>query len=204
MSAEDDADLGQAVVVVVHVQWSHGHDQGHHELADDQRDQRGHDRRSTQDLAKRSAVGHVGGSFRGDVGQLEWVGTQQTNRQQCRQSHEQHGHEIGSGELGQSQAQRDPAGGLHEVRSHDRADRRAPYDRADRRCATCSRVHVGSRVPRQLVGAVPKSDEEGRCEEQRERPDDHGQRGAERSADTDQVPGGQPRATASGAGHETG
>ena len=70
---QDDAHGGQVVPVLGHVERRHRHDQDHHDLADDERDDRRRDARAAQDLPDRAdarARVVAGREARGLVGEL--------------------------------------------------------------------------------------------------------------------------------------
>ena len=139
-------------------------------------------------------MGRVEVLARRPVGEVVRVGAQHDGREDRGRPDEGDRDEVRAGELGEADRRREGAGGCHQVRSDDGADRRAPHDDADRRRASIGRVHVGGGVARELVRGVAEPDQDRSGEEGRERGGDDPERGDDRADDRDDVAEGQPEA----------
>ena len=202
---QHDAHGGQVVPVLGHVERRHRHDQDHHELADDERDDRRRDARAAQDLPDRADAGArvvAGRQARGLVRELVRVGAEQGEGQDRGEADEHDRHEVRTGQLGQARLDREVAGDRDQRRPDHRADGRAPDHDADRGRPPIGRDHVAGRVARELVGAVAEADQERAGQQQRERARQHGRGGDQRAHHAEAVAGGEAGTPATAPGHE--
>ena len=196
VAGEDDPDGGQRVAVLGHVERGHRHDQDHHELADDERDDRrahagpAEDRRRSARACGRCR--RASSSSVAAIGELVRVGPEEREREDGRGAHEHDRHEVRPREHRQPEVHRRSAGDRGERRPDDRADRRRPHDEPDRRGAARGRGHVRVRVPREVVARVPEADEQRPDQEQREQRAHDGGGRDERADHADRVARRQP------------
>jgi len=203
VAREDQAHGREIVAVGGHVERGHRHDQGHHELAGDQGDDRGRHAGAAQD-GPNWPHGHRRGVLVGQVvivGQLVRVGAKEGERRDGRDAHEHHRHEIGPGEHRQADGHRARTGDGHQPRAHDGAHGRRPDHEADGRGPLRGRHHVRGGIARQLVGRVAEADEHRPQQEEREGAGDDGSRCHEGPDHAHDVAQGQPDAPAA-ARHE--
>jgi hypothetical protein len=170
--ADHEADGVEMMAVLGHVERRHRHHERHHDLADDQchdRDQHGGPAQELQHGRCRPSL-CAGGAREAGVllRQLIRIGPQCHEREQRGRSDERRRHEVRPGQVRQPGGRRDRHREREQVGSDDRADRGAPDDRRDRRRATPLVEHVGGRVARELVRAVPEPDQHGPEQEQRQ------------------------------------
>ena len=167
-----DAHGGQVVAVLGHVERRHRHDQDHHELADDERDEGRRDARAAQDLPDRADAG-AGSSpvARREASSASSYGSGRSRakiRIAARPTNTI-GTRYGPASSGRPDLDREVARDRDQRRPDHRADGRAPDHDADRGRPPVGRDHVAGRVARELVRAVAEADQQRAGQQQRER-----------------------------------